>query len=784
MPTRTIDGHRITLTNLDKVLYPSTGTTKGEVVEYYEAVAEAMLPHIAGRAATRNRWPNGVGEQSFFEKNLPDHAPAWIDRRTLHHKDRRVTYPLFDSAAGLVWLGQQAALELHVHQWRFDGEKAGPATRIVFDLDPGPGVGLAECAEVARHVRDTVAELGWTAYPVTSGSKGIHLYVPLDRMLSSSGASKVAKQVARNLETILPDLVTATMAKSAREGKVFVDWSQNNSSKTTVAPYSLRGRDEPWVAAPRSWDELDDPDLAQLQFREVLARIDEFGDLLAGLDPPLGTAVSGDKTGSGGDALDTYRGKRDASRTPEPVPDRVPEDGPGNRFVIQEHHARRLHYDLRLERDGVLASWAVPKNLPDTSGRNNLAVRTEDHPIEYLTFHGTIPKGEYGAGSMTVWDTGTYETEKWRDDEVIVRFHGDRVEGRYALIRTEKNQWLAHRMKDQSSPSTESSDADPASLVGSSGSKAFPRDLAPMLATPGDVSGLDAEDWAFEGKWDGYRAIAEIEDGTVRLRSRSGRDVTGDYRKLVELATILDGHRAVLDGEIVAVDRSGVTSFSMLQRGVNYEYRVFDVLYLDGVSLLRKTYDDRRRVLEALAAATDGLIVPDLLPGDGSKALERSRAKNWEGVVAKRRDSVYLPGKRGAGWIKSKNWLTQTVVLGGYRRGNGNRASTFGSLLLGVYDDDGEFVYVGKVGTGFDDETLLSVAKAVKGHTSRTNPFANEVPAAERRDAVWLRPELVGEVRFGGWTEGDRVRHASWRGLRDDMDASSVVREEETGTDC
>ena len=773
MPTRTVDGHRITLTNLDKVLYPATGTTKGEVVEYYEAVAAAMLPHVAGRAATRKRWPNGIGEPSFFEKNLADHAPAWLDRRTVHHKDRRVTYPLFDSVAGLVWLGQQAALELHVPQWRFDGDRAGPATRIVFDLDPGPGVGLVECAEVARHVRDTVAELGWSAYPVTSGSKGIHLYVPLDRVLSSAGASKVAKQVARNLETTLPDLVTATMSKSVREGKVFVDWSQNNASKTTVAPYSLRGRDEPWVAAPRSWDELDDPDLTHLQFREVLARIDEVGDLLAGLDPPLGGRTAT------GDALDAYRDKRDAARTPEPVPDRVSEDGPGNRFVIQEHHARRLHYDLRLERDGVLASWAVPKNLPETSGRNNLAVRTEDHPIEYLTFHGTIPKGEYGAGSMTVWDTGTYDTEKWRDDEVIVRFHGDRVEGRYALIRTEKDQWLAHRMKDQSAPASALSPDE-----GSPRPKTFPHDIEPMLAIPGAVSDLDAEHWAFEGKWDGYRAIAEIEDGTVRLRSRSGRDVTGDYPKLAELATILDGHRAVLDGEIVAVDRSGVTSFSMLQRGVNYEYRVFDVLYLDGVSLLRKSYDDRRRVLEALAAATDGLIVPDLLPGDGTEALERSRAKNWEGVVAKRRDSLYLPGKRGSVWIKSKNWLTQTVVLGGYRRGRGNRASTFGSLLLGVYDDNGEFVYVGKVGTGFDDETLLSVSRAMKGHKSRTNPFANEVPAAERRDAVWLRPELVGEVRFGGWTEGDRVRHASWRGLRDDVDASSVVREEGIGPDC
>ncbi|UYP19755.1 ATP-dependent DNA ligase [Rhodococcus sp. Z13] len=768
MPSRTIDGHPITLTNLDKVLYPATGTTKGELVEYYEAVAEVMLPHVAGRPGTRKRWPDGIGGESFFEKNLPDHAPAWLDRRTVRHRERSVTYPLFDSVGGLVWLGQQAALELHVPQWRFDGDEPGPATRIVFDLDPGPGVGLAECAEVARYVRDTVAELGWTAYPVTSGSKGLHLYVPLDRMLSTSGASKVARQVARNLETTHPDLVTATMAKAERGGRVFVDWSQNNGSKTTVAPYSLRGRDRPWVAAPRDWDELDDPGLAQLDFREVLDRIEEFGDLLAGLDPPLGSRNA--------DALAEYRGKRSASRTPEPVPDRVAPEGPGNRFVIQEHHARRLHYDLRLERDGVLASWAVPKNLPDSTGRNNLAVRTEDHPIEYLTFHGTIPKGEYGAGSMTIWDTGTYDTEKWRDDEVIVFFHGERVEGRYALIRTGKDQWLAHRMKDQTAPETSVDD-------GHRRRGRFPHDLAPMLATPGDVSDLDAEHWAFEGKWDGYRAIAEIHDGTLALHSRSGRDVTAEYPKLRPLTTALAGHEAVLDGEIVAVDRSGITSFSMLQRrgegNIDYEYRVFDVLFLDGVSLLRKTYDDRRRVLEALHTATDGLLVPDLLPGDGPEALDRSRRNGWEGVVAKRRDSVYLPGKRGSGWIKAKNWLTQTVVIGGYRRGQGNRASTFGSLLLGVHDDHGDLVYVGKVGTGFDDETLTGITRAMRGLKRRTSPFANEVPAAERRDAVWLRPELVAEVRFGGWTEADRVRHASWRGFRDDVDAASVTKEED-----
>lgn len=762
MPTRTIDGHRITLTNVDKVLYPRTGTTKGEVIEYYEAVAEAMLPHVVGRPGTRKRWPNGVDESSFFEKNLAEHAPAWLDRRTVHHKDRRVTYPLFDSTASLVWLGQQAALELHVPQWRFDGDKQGPATRIVFDLDPGPGVGLAECAEVARYVRDTVAELGWKAYPVTSGSKGIHLYVPLDRIIRPSGASTVAKQVAQNLETTHPDLVTATMAKSVRAGKVFVDWSQNNGAKTTIAPYSLRGRDTPWVAAPRDWDELDDPGLRQLEFHEVLDRLAEMGDLLVGLDPPLDTRETGTRPS---DALDTYRRKRSAARTPEPVPDTVAEGGPGNRFVIQEHHARRLHYDLRLERDGVLASWAVPKNLPETSGRNHLAVRTEDHPIEYLTFHGTIPKGEYGAGKMTVWDTGTYETEKWRDDEVIVRFAGERVEGRYALIRTEKDQWLAHRMKEQSAiPQPEGAP------------RAFPHELAPMLATPADVSGLSGREWAFEGKWDGYRAITEIRDGTVTVRSRSGRDVTREYSALADLATLLDGHDAVLDGELVALDRHGITNFSKFQSGADYEYRIFDVLYLDGVSLLRKTYDDRRRVLDALAAAVPGLNVPDQLPGDGDDALAHSREQGWEGVVAKRRDSVYLPGKRGSGWVKAKNWRSRTVVLGGYRRGKGVRSSTFGSLFLGVFDGDA-FVYVGKVGTGFDDRTLEELTKAMRGLECDTAPFTNDVPVSERRDAVWLRPELVGEVRFGEWTDGGRLRHASWRGLRDDKAPREVVAE-------
>lgn len=737
----TISGRRLSLTNLEKVLYPETGTTKGEVIDYYTRIAPAMLPHVADRAVTRKRWPNGVAGQSFFEKNLAASAPDWLARKSLEHTSRAITYPIVDSVAALAWLGQQAALELHVPQWRFEGDERGPVTRLVFDLDPGEGMGLVECAEVARAIRDLVRTLGWDAFPVTSGSKGIHLYVPLDRRIEPGGASTIAKQVAEGLEKLHPDLVTATMAKAARGGKVFLDWSQNNPSKTTVAPYSLRGRPHPDVAAPRSWDELDDPALRHLRFDEVLARFEADGDLLDGLDPPLDVA---------GDALDTYRSKRDPAKTSEPMPELKPVVVQGNRFVIQEHHARRLHYDLRLERDGVLVSWAVPKNVPTSVGENRLAVHTEDHPLEYATFSGTIPKGEYGGGSMTIWDSGTYETEKWREDEVIVRLSGARVQGRFALIRTEGTQWLMHLMKDQS------------------GGGHFPSGLAPMLASPGSLDGLDSDEWAFEGKWDGIRVIAEFAGGSMRLLSRVGNDRTATYPELGVLATGLAGHEVVLDGEVVAFAADGVSNFSLLQRGGTPEFLAFDVLYLDGVSLLRKKYTDRRRVLEALAANMEQLHVPPQLEGSAQDALDESRRNGWEGVVAKRRDSVYLPGKRGSSWVKVKNWQTQDALIGGWRRGQGGRSTGIGSLLLGV-PGEGGLRFVGRVGTGFTEQDLTMLASMLAPLEQAASPFAEELPAADRKGVVWVRPELACEVRFMEWTGAGRLRHPSWRGLREDV---------------
>ncbi|GAA2479952.1 ATP-dependent DNA ligase [Nocardia seriolae] len=745
---RDFGGIEVGLTNLDKVLYPATGTTKGEVIDYFTAIAPALLPHIAERPVTRKRWPNGVEEQSFFEKNLAEHAPKWLERRTVQHSDRPVTYPLIDNVAGMAWLGQQAALELHVPQWRFDGAEVGDITRLVFDLDPGPGAGLAQCAEVALMLRDVVREVGLKAYPVTSGSKGIHVYVPLDRRLGPNGASAVAKQVATNLQQLRPELVTANMSKAMRDRKVFLDWSQNNPAKTTIAPYSLRGRAEPWVAAPRTWEEIEQPKrLRHLLFEQVLRRWEEQGDLLAGLDEPLAEPVP--------DRLDTYRSMRDPARTPEPVPPDPPTAGPGNRFVVQEHHARRLHWDLRLERDGVLVSWAVPKGPPTDTGENRLAVHTEDHPMEYLTFHGSIPKGEYGGGEMTIWDTGTYETEKWRDDEVIVRLRGERLDGRYALIQTNANQWLMHLMKDQPLP-----EGNGAQQVTSKRSPApMPHGLTPMLATPGDVTTLDAEHWAFETKWDGFRLIAEIEDGAVTLRSRAGHVVTGRYPGVAALGSELAGHSAVLDGEAVVFDDHGGANLGLLREDSKRAvFLAFDLLYLDGTSLVRKRYDDRRSVLEALAAQARSLIVPQQLKGSGAEALRYSQDHGMEGVVAKRRDSVYLPGRRGQSWIKTRNWRTLSVVVGGYRR---SEVRQFASLLVGV-PHEGELYYLGRVGTGFSEQEMSELADRMRRTERKTSPFGNELTADERKDAVWVTPRLTGTVRFMNWTETGRLWHPAW----------------------
>lgn len=796
-----VDGRRVRLTNLDKVLYPETGTTKGEVIAYYTAVAHRMLPLLAGRPITRKRWVEGVGTadapaDAFFAKQLDAGAPSWVHRMPIEHSGGPKEYPITDDLPTLVWLAQVASIELHVPQWRFSasGERRNP-DRLVLDLDPGPGADLPLCAHVAGLARDILHDIGLDPVPVTSGSKGIHLYSHLDGTQTSDQASAIARELARAIEADHPDIATSTMSKAVRGGKVFLDWSQNNGKKTTISPYSLRGRAHPTVAAPRTWDELDDPDLRQLRFDEVMDRVD------AGVDPLAGLV-----TASNSDLLDPYREKRDAAKTPEPMPQAPPAADAGGlpRFVIQEHHARRKHFDLRIERDGVLVSWAVPKGVPETSEGNHLAVMTEPHPLEYLTFHGEIPKGEYGAGTMTVWDTGTVELEKWRDDEVIGTFSGVGPLGRtrLALIRTtgsgEKSSWLLHRMKEQKDAAhrPDAQKRAPAASVGDapvakSRADSPPR---PMLADSG-TAGLvrSMRDPWIEIKWDGIRALGAWADGRMTLHARSGTDITSRYPELTaDGAPHLAVDDAIVDGEIVALDPSGRPSFSRLQsrmhltkaREIEREvirtpvaYYLFDLLRLDGHDLTGMPLRDRRALLETLVNGVDAPIVVPPVFDDLDAALETSDALDLEGVVAKESGSTYRPGIRSGSWLKIKHTRTQEVAIAGIRPGKGDREGRIGSLLLGIPDaDNGALRYVGRVGSGFTERMLGDLSTQLEPLRTKSAEITG-VPAPDARDALWVHPRLVGEVEFANWTPDGILRHARWRGLRPDKSVDEIVVE-------
>jgi len=476
--------------------------------------------------------------------------------------------------------------------------------------------------------------------------------------------------------------------------------------------------------------------------------------------------------------LRTYRRKRDAARTPEPVPkrSRPPKPGKDNTFVIQEHHATALHWDFRLERGGVLVSWAVPKGLPMDPATNHLAVHTEDHPLEYAAFEGDIPQGEYGGGAVMLWDRGRYECEEWTDREVKVVLHGDRISGRYVLFKTGKRDrdWMVHRM-------------DPAP----DGYEPMPALIKPMLAVLRDEVPRDQASYGYEFKWDGVRAIVYIDGGRARVLSRNDRDVSGSYPELRDLAEGLGARPVVLDGEIVALDANGKPSFESLQARMHVTnpaqvrrlvtqvpatYFVFDVLYLDGKSLLETPYVERRRILESLQLSGRSWQTPPHFEGDGDAVLAASKAQGLEGIIAKRLDSRYYPGKRSDCWLKVKNLRTQEVVIGGWKPGEGRRAGAIGSLLLGVAGTDG-LEFVGHVGTGFTDRMLRDLESELAPLARTDSPFATPVPREHARNARWVEPRVVGEVAFGEWTREGRLRHPAWRGLRPDKSADEVIRE-------
>jgi bifunctional non-homologous end joining protein LigD len=461
--------------------------------------------------------------------------------------------------------------------------------------------------------------------------------------------------------------------------------------------------------------------------------------------------------------LSEYRRKRDPKETPEPFGGGT--SGTKPIFVVQRHDARNLHYDFRLERDGALASWAVPKGVPLEPGARSLAVHVEDHPLEYATFQGEIPKGQYGAGSVEIWDNGTYDLlEEKRNGQLTFELHGARLHGRWTLVPAhldgKEQNWLLIKGHD---------DHD--------GAEVNQGTYQPMLASLAERI-PSGDGWTFEVKFDGYRAVAYIRAGDCRLVSRNGNDLTGRFPDVAKaLVKAVKSPSAVVDGEVTRVDAAGRTSFSELQQGSGaLVYYAFDLLELDGRPWIDDPLEQRKERLRALLDARVKNVAYSESFDDGKALYGVAQDRGLEGIVAKRLGSTYKPGRRSKEWLKLKTQNNDEFIVAGYTRGAGRRAGTFGSLVLAV-NEGGELRYVGNVGTGFDDAEIRRLLKLLEPLHRDDPPFtvAPKMPRVRKGDVHWVEPRLVAQVRYGEWTHDGHLRHPAYLGLRDDKEAAEVV---------
>lgn len=852
-----VDGRELAISNLDKVFFPESGFTKGEVITFYSDIAEFILPHLRDRPLTLKRYPDGVTGEHFYEKNAPAHTPDWVKRfpvpRTEGGPD--IQYVLCNDRATLIWATNLGDIEKHV--LLACAPDLSRPTSIVFDLDPGEPAGLLDCARIALHLRDLFAAWGLQSFVKVSGSKGLHLNVPLNSDATYEATQPFAKAVAELSRQQLPDRVVSDMAKSIRRGKVLIDWSQNSDFKTTVAVYAMRAKhNEPFISMPVEWDELQSAvkrrSEKRLSFTPAAARrrLEKLGDLFApvlGLSQQLPDAFTQaveenpqrlsswprnrkaprDESTIRDKSLREYTAKRNLARTPEP-PARAGKKITGkavHRFVIQKHEASHLHYDFRLEMQGVLRSWAVPKGPPVALKEARLAMHVEDHPLAYEDFEGTIPPGNYGAGTVMVWDRGEYEdlsenpAAAYHQGKLHLIMRGEKLRGEWILVKDrreeESNKWLLIKAGDSMKPLSAKKDdtsvksgrsmreiaaANDAQWQSnrkasirktptrsrSSGKKARPTFIEPMKCKP--VTSLPHDkNWTYEIKFDGYRCLAVNDNSQVTLFSRNKKSLNARFPTIAAALAALPGS-FVLDGEIVALDEAGRPAFQLLQdirsQSARVYFYAFDLLHRDGETLRTAPIEKRRELLQdLLGTPADPLRLSPLLQAPPDEILDAVRKLGLEGVVGKRRGSQYEPGERSGAWIKMRTNREQEFVIGGYRPG----AHGFDSLLVGVYDQ-GDLRFVAKIKDGFVPRVKKEVFSQIRKLERKHCPFVNlpEKKGARRGDALtavkmgecrWLAPRLVCQVAFVEWTDAGNLRHGTFLQMRDDKEATDVARE-------
>jgi bifunctional non-homologous end joining protein LigD len=763
-----IGKRKVELSNLDKELFPEDGIVKAEVIEYYHSLAPTILSHMKGRPLTLIRFPDGIHGESFYQKNRPEWAPDWIEFVELGSEEKK-DYIVPTEPATLVWLANLASLELHqMHSRKPHYDKPD---YMVFDLDPPEGYVFTKVIDLAFDLKEHVEALGYTTFVKTTGGKGLHVVVPIEPQWDFSTVFDTASVIAKPFVEQHAKEATLQIKKEARQGRVLVDIYRIRQGQTIVSPYSLRGRVGAPVSMPLTWERLRQVK-SPLEFNltNVPDIVRSEGDAWEGMDSfavalhtQRKTRIPAKKLGKSAkhkspEQLQSYEAKRDFSKTPEPAG--AIETGSNSAFVVHRHHASHIHYDLRLEQDGVLRSWAVPKGMPPHPGIKRLAVQTEDHPMEYLTFEGVIPKGQYGGGNMWVFAQGRYQiTKVKKDGGFYFRLTSKAMSGEYRMYKIKEKEWLLERVDESQIDWLH----EPVGFMLSESGKKVP--------------GGDA--FMYEVKWDGIRAMITLDEGQVRIRSRNQNDITDQFPEL-QLPSSFRASCGVFDVEIVVLDKTGKPEFKRvinrlmgsgktnIEKGMKsnpaFAY-VFDCLYLDGRPLINETWERRRALLQD-AIKQDTSYRISQVEEDGEALFEAAKQHGLEGIMAKRKDGRYQPGKRSEDWIKVKVRDTADCKIIGFTEGKGDRQKTFGALHIAEETKEG-LQYRGKVGTGFDDAMMKMIASKIKELKKVPKPFKEKI--LDEKISTWIDPLLVAEISYASITRDKAFREPVFVRLREDI---------------
>jgi DNA ligase D-like protein (predicted polymerase)/DNA ligase D-like protein (predicted ligase)/DNA ligase D-like protein (predicted 3'-phosphoesterase) len=762
---------KLELSNLEKVLFPEAGILKAEVIQYYLNIAPTLLNHIKGRPLSLVRFPDGVDGEMFFQKNRPQWAPEWIDYVRLGKEKK--DYMMATEAASLVWLANLACLEMH--QIHSRNPHFDHPDYIVYDIDPPEGYPFEQVIDIAIDLRIHLEQFGYQPFVKTSGGKGVHILTPIEPKWDFHTVFEAASALTKPFVQKRSNDTTLHIKKEARKGKVLIDIYRNRNSQSIIGPYSLRGRGKAPVSMPLTWEQLTGVlDPSQYNIKTVLDLVIQEGDAWESMGAyavPIHTKRKstvlkkdlppGD-TYKTPEQLESYQQKRDFSKTSEPAGNLMV--GYDQAFVVHRHHASRLHYDLRLEQDGTLKSWAVPRGLPPRPGIKRLAVQVEDHPIEYLTFEGSIPKGQYGGGNMWRYALGKYEKTKDKKNGFYFRLESPELTGEYRMHKMKDNEWLLERVT-----STQINWVQDA--------------LQPMLSSTSRKPPL-GEDYIYEVKWDGIRVLIYLDEGEVTIRSRSQRDITHLFPELLVPEEAFRATSAVFDGEIVCLDQEGKPHFKNVisrmhqsragsiqrSRKTNPAHcYLFDCLYLDGRPVVTEHLIRRREWLVDAVKKDTPYRVSEVVE-DGHGLFEAAKALGLEGIMAKRAKSKYLPGKRTDNWVKVKVRQTVEVAIIGYTKGKGDRKNHFGALQIAEKAEEGgqtSWIYRGKVGSGFDQKTMAYVLESLSKIPQV--PRVVEEKPSDDANTTWIQPDLFCELEYASITPNGTYREPVFIRLRPDI---------------